>query len=853
MKVLDKITYRSLKLNKKRSIGTIIGIVLAVALICAVGGLATSYLKSLVNNAIEERGYQHIELVNVNSDKLAELKQNRDIERINTIGNNGRYLGKDCKAIYSYSMENNQYDELKFELLEGRFPENENEIVVNTDFLLEDGYKLGDTVDLYTYDEEKDITFIDISEENNRTSNEINNEVAVESLTIVGVVSKSRWGENYEHRYVIEKGTGSESFNAFITLKDVKDYKGTLSGIMEVGSYKEINEDDPISGQPICRINHELLKWEALSFSDSSTQMLIALVIIVMFIVLVVSVFCIRNSFEISITEKLRIYGMFASVGTTKKQIKKNVIYEGVLLGLIGIPLGILGGCAAVTLLIFITNEVGVSTAMFEHTVLVAHFTWHPIVTSIILGIITIYLSAISAARRASKVSPIENIKNTNEVKITKKNLKMPKYIKSIFKMGGVIAYKNLKRSKKKYRTTVLALVISVFSFISVNAFLEEGLMKELTTVVDSPYKVHISTGVRELNSEVEDYIKNMKEVDEVHSCYKMDTNESIMVTDEEKVHQLLKDEYFVNNTDVKGCEIDLIALDDKEFNEYIKEIGIKSDIEKTGAIFCDGFGNLKNYYDNSYTSGREEWVLKEKDRAFSYNKGDIIKTFVYAGETKIDVEYNIAKVTDKLPKAIDIFHSSPLGYIIVNKDGYTDFNWVYKNIAIKTKDSYKVEKVLRGAFPHIGIDNMDKQIQSAKGIAIIYNVFLYGFIGVITLIGLTNIFNTITSNMELRQKEFAMLKSVGMTKNEFNRMIRLETVFYSTKALVYGIVLGILGAFVIHKAFGFRENSVFIIPYKAIVVSIIFVVIIVYGVMKYSINKIDKKNVIETIRNENI
>ncbi len=102
-------------------------------------------------------------------------------------------------------------------------------------------------------------------------------------------------------------------------------------------------------------------------------------------------------------------------------------------------------------------------------------------------------------------------------------------------------------------------------------------------------------------------------------------------------------------------------------------------------------------------------------------------------------------------------------------------------------------------------------------------------FIAVITLIGVTNIFNTITSNMELRQKEFAMLKSIGMTKKEFNRMINLETIFYGTKSWIYGTILGLIGTFAMYQAFSVKIEQGVYIPITPIIISAIFVFIFVF------------------------
>ena len=135
----------------------------------------------------------------------------------------------------------------------------------------------------------------------------------------------------------------------------------------------------------------------------------------------------------------------------------------------------------------------------------------------------------------------------------------------------------------------------------------------------------------------------------------------------------------------------------------------------------------------------------------------------------------------------------------------------------------------------------------------LVISIFLYGFIAVITLIGITNIFNTITTTMKLRSKEFAMLKSVGMTKKEFNRMIRLESIFYGMKALIIGIPIGIALSYLIYMAFLNSIEVPYAMPIRAIIISIIFVLVLISIIMKFSINKINKQNIIETIRNDNI
>ena len=143
--------------------------------------------------------------------------------------------------------------------------------------------------------------------------------------------------------------------------------------------------------------------------------------------------------------------------------------------------------------------------------------------------------------------------------------------------------------------------------------------------------------------------------------------------------------------------------------------------------------------------------------------------------------------------------------------------------------------------------------VDQQNRIILVISIFLYGFITVITLIGVTNIFNTITTNMILRSKEFAMLKSIGMTNKEFNRMIRLESIMYGTKSLMIGIPIGLALSYAIYKSVAIKTNYGFMIPWWPIIISIIFVFIIVRITMKYSLDKINKQNIVETIRNDNI
>ena len=131
--------------------------------------------------------------------------------------------------------------------------------------------------------------------------------------------------------------------------------------------------------------------------------------------------------------------------------------------------------------------------------------------------------------------------------------------------------------------------------------------------------------------------------------------------------------------------------------------------------------------------------------------------------------------------------------------------------------------------------------------------IFLYGFITVVALIGITNIFNTVTTNMELRAPEFAMLRSMGMTGREFRRMIWLEGIFYGGKALLIGIPAGLLLSVCFNRAMGEGIVTEFRFPWLGTGTAAAAVVFLLFVIMRYSMRKINQRNMIETIRNENI
>ncbi len=867
----------------------------------------TSFQETLIQNAINETGYYHIKISNISDDDVKEIKNNRDIQNIYQINNVGyaklqESQNKDKPYVEVYSMNTDTFNDLKFNLIQGRFATNSDEIVIsdhirtNGDVDLKvgdeitfeigkrvvNGYELDDSNPYIYYEQSDDETGKNavnsgdssnsgeithdekipngaISHESESDkSGKLPNKIYTEELQvhttktfkIVGVIERPEYTfEQYSAPgyTVITTNMNEGKICAYLSLNNPSEYKTSITELLGANSYKEVLRMDSDNFKySDYEINEELLRWQVFAFSDSTVSMLTSVIGVVIFIIIFTSVFCIRNSFAISVTEKTKMYGMLSSVGATKKQIKKNVVFEGLVLAIIGIPIGIICGLFAVYVLLKIVNSL-IGEYLLSHVDgIIFSVSFVPILLSIILGIVTIYISSISSAKKASKVSPIENVRNTDDIKIKNKKLKTPKIIYKIFKTGGVLAYKNLKRNKKKYRTTVVSLAISIFVFITMNVFLVNAFDLTGNYYEDYDYNFKIRTNLGEISEEQQNKIISYDSVQDYFMIYKTKDNTTLDIKDLSKINNnedISTQVSQIDNSQYEGdvpyeekyCSLQLIGLDNNTFKKYCKKIKVDYEKARNKGILID------NYFEYNENESKEF-------RRYNYKENDVI-----TGEyNEQSLSINIAKITDIRPYGYEKYYYRD-GFLVVNIDEFKDLDFELDMININSNNNEGLADFIQNENKNIDYLDLDAAVKEEKAMVLVVKIFLYGFITVITLIGVTNIFNTITSNMELRQKEFAMLKSIGMTKKEFDRMINLETLFYGTKSWIYGVILGLFGTFELYKAFSVKINSGIYIPVRPIIISAIFVFILVFFIMKYSIGKINKQNTIETIRKENI
>lgn len=893
MKVLNKFTIKNLKLNKSRTIVTIIGIMLSCALIMVVAGMAASAQQTMVNLQINVTGNYDLFVKGANKKIIDNAQANRNVKDIYIKQNLGcAYLPQakfDTKPYINVVAFNEKSftDCFNVTLKEGRLPQNGNELVLSQSVIENSkaDYKIGDTVALdlgkRVYDSGAEIPLDDTDYFNDTNGTEKLVDTHKKTYTVVGVFNKvsssyfaaDNFSASSSAFTLAEENADINDLFISFTSDGKKDYITTSGEILNLtgDDFESLKNDFEVyleNGDfDEAGINKDLLRYKGFALSDEYMRMLLSLAVIIIVIIAISSIFVIRNSFAISITEKTKLYGMLASIGATSKQIRHNVIFEGFVLGIIGIPAGILLGTGVIYLLVVILNAL--LGSMLNGISFAFALPWWVAVISAVMSAVIILFSTLSSAFRASRIAPITAIRSNNDIKINKKkSYKSPKFIKKLFGVGGEIAYKNLKRSKKKYRTTVISIIVTVAMFISISTFIEYGMKITGDHFKDILYNITVHANDKMSYDEYENIYKRI--------IADTDINSSIKACENYYGNIVGLTDYYTE--DAKAAELQggdlayVFGVDNKSFKEYVTALGYNYDDVKDKALITNDF----KYYnsDNILIKGKEfdlpmNTVVKLYPNGNpSYTEDDIKEIqktdpdFVYNPDDYKSVDLVIYDTINKeVPGSIvsSIMSTLNEGSVLVSEDYFKklfgeDNDYTTRVVVIDSADpANTVEYIHNLGIENLDVFNVNEQKEQMNAIVLIIAIFAYGFIIVISLIGITNVFNTINTNMRLRSKEFAMLKSIGMTKKEFNRMIRLESLFYGLKSLLIGVPLGLLGGYAIFKATGNTIMLDYSFPTMAVLISIVFVFFVVWLIMKISISKVNKQNIIETIRNDNI
>lgn len=849
MSILNRLTIKNLRLNKKRTIVTIIGIILSTALMVGIGLLFSSFQDLMIRDTIGYSGKYEAKYNDVDLDKLNNIKDKGFTYFYEKpIGFSKIESSNEYKPyMYITSVNKEYFNELK--LVDGSFPKNENEVVISNHVITNGGlnYKVGDIV-TFTYGSRNidgDITLAN----SELVDGEFLTNEGTHTYKIVGIVDRSNF-ESYSASgytaFTVDVNSDNGNVNLYVMFNKNKKI---IKQSEELA--KELNYNGDIN------YNSTLLALYGESTYGNVMSSMGGMMIIMLSLVSIGCIIVIYNSFAISVMERKKEFGLLSSIGTTKRQLSHTVFFEALVVGVIGIILGILGAYIGIGCVILIINNL--ISDMLEYKL---HLVTNPlfIIIPVIFMIIVIGVSAFIPSRRASKVSPIEAIRQNDDIKINKKKIRTSKLVLKLFGIEGEIALKNIKRNKKKYRVTIVSLFISIVLFISFSSYMNYTLNTASSVMGEVPYDYQISYFGDDPNNDKEalDKINEIVKSSDVKEYVSYSVSNLSIIgnyTYSDEYLDFYKSAYGENGikalNNLKYQYISIYILDDNSYNKYKKLIGL----DKDSVILLNKFkgvsyGNNKrvNYnipvinngninikicnFDNDEDVDTTKYCNNNIDNIFVTNKSfDLIEEFSYMDDFKLIVN---KKLYDSISDS---------------STHYTQFNIISDN----TNNIDKLTKDL-DKYSNVNYTNIKEAMKQTNNLILVVKILMYGFISLVTLIGVTSVFNTISTSMALRKREFAVLRSIGLTNRGFNKILFFESLFFGMKSLIFAIPVSIGITVLIHYALADMVSiSTIIIPWKYIIISIVSVFVIVLLTMMYSTSKIKKHNIIEQIREENI
>lgn len=849
MRLFTRLSINDIKLNKKRSLVTMIGMILSVVLITATISIYSSLISSITNFIIIKNGDFHVAFYDVSKEETKDFESSQKVDSINSVYNigyakiNSRNESKPYVLIKAFSEKS--IDDLSIQLKEGRLPKNDKEILIPTHLESNAGlkFKVGDDITLNIGSRTLNQKELGLFDEFNK-----NEELRIRkkiTYKVVGIIEKPSLfiedSTSPSYTFITKKNNSNHTkMDLYIryTKSGENDLYKTTSNFLGIdyntlekifkGKYTE-DEYNSLAKEMnkakyTISINDKLVMLETNPLKDDDIKSITNVVLIIALMIILTSIFCIKNSFDISMCDKLKNFGILASVGATKKQIRKCAIYEAFILGVMATPMGIVLGIISSYFLIKIGN-IYFSHNIMNGITLVCNFSIVSIIISVVISFVTIYLSSVKSAKKVSKISPIRVIRKNNN--IDSKYIKDNKMINKIFGISGSIAYKNIKRNKKKYRLIILSFVIVITTFIVLTSSFDL-IFKSIKTIYNTDdYNIHYSINVTN-NDLLYRKVLSTTQLDNIDRFSIVRSMGARIIEDN------IKDNNYVNIT----------SIGNSEYKNYISELGLKYEDIKDKFILIDY--NRSCGYDEKNNKN-----ICENKREFSLNVGDNAEII---SDNNKKLLLNLGYVTNKKPFSLKKAINS---MVIVSDELYDNLiqDKTYLSVYFSSSNPTKLQNDIHSILQNYNynLNNVDDQVKSMQNFYKLISIFLYIFIGVITLIDLTTIFNTITTNIEFRKQEFAVFRSIGMTSREFNKMIKLESVLIGLKTMIYSVPIAMIVCLFLYNIINLEANIEFHLPFIPILIALIFVSLLIYTMMKYCLNKVNNQNMIETIRNDNI
>lgn len=862
---------------------TIIGIALSVAMFTAVTEATASAFEYLIEFAKESDGAYHGLYRSVSSEDCEKFESDSRLDETSRLANLGyaKLDGfSDGTYIYLAGMDADQNGLMPVSVYAGRMPENENEVLIPSHLRNKGAdLKLGTELELKLGQRVFEGNILGQSD-----CYEPGEEIYVyETRTVTVVGFYYRFPANFESYdtpgYTVLTIGDESPYDDYLLMFSLKNAK----------NMRNITEDYSEMGDVFS--NKYLLAYLVSGYSETARVVIAAYAAVLIIIILFGSVALIYNSFAISVSERTRQFGLLKSIGATKWQVRDSVIYEALVLCVIGIPLGLISGCIGIGITfkalgssmgVLFSDTIGVEMKLVVKPSALA--------AAAVIGLLSTVISAMIPAMRAAKLTPIEAIRQSTDIKISSRQVKSRPLVRKLFGFEGDMASKNFRRNRKRYRAVVISLFSSMVLFIAASSF-----CSYLTDFVaqdaefddyDIIVTLYDDKNDTELNKK---YFEQMMTAEHVDSGTLKRSYRTDMDLDRTYVNEKIDPDwqfYTIIN-----------FIDDESFKAMCQKYNVDADKYFTGepmGLFIDSGMDVSTDEDkaekeylltgdvlDAINYGRYKdlpgYTLYTTIQEYDKDINDYVNYYVFAETDYLGVDgagsYDVPEEhTIRLPeedareiaelKIGDVIRDNlggsdecaifvPLTYSdeMIGNQGWTNFTFNAEDY--KTAESEISDILAELAVPYAGISNRARNQATEKALAEIINVMAYGFIILISLIALVNVFNTISTSIILRRREFAMLRSVGMTEKGFRRMMNYECIMYGVRSVAAGVPVSIVASYLIYRFL--VDDKGFTLPWLSLGIAVGSVFAVVFITMLYAMHHIKNDNTIETLRNENI
>lgn len=922
MNIMNRLAWRSLWKNRTRTLVTIVGIILSAAMFTAVATLGVSLRQYMVDITIYNTGDYFIRFDNATAEEVEVIQAREEISQLGiakTLGYVNVGTEEQNQSYILTALDENAFEMRTILVKKGRLPEAPDEIAVPEHCLWylqamgmagEPGETLSlDVVpryeDEYYYDHMPEFPISDIPS-------------FTESYVIVGILDSdssrlSDWS--------------MQPMN-FITVDDETHAFHWARLFAKTADPMDAYALQDASLANVCSVNTDLLNYYGASRYTNINDLIYTVCAILMVIILACSVSLIYNAFSISLTERARDFGLLSSVGATKKQLRRSVYFEALALSIIGVPLGILCGYFGIGVTLYLTGDLitGLMIGSLQSGVIFRAVPSLPAFCCAgVVAVVTVLISAWLPLKKAMKLEPISSIRQNGDYQIPKK-LRSGHISGRFFGVPGLMSTKYYSVSRRKYRTTVISLTLSVIIFLTSVGF--TGILTTLAkdTANDHNYDFRIHTS--------EEKYAEIRKLDCVaDSAFVWDEfclgilTEGVYSEEYREYLQVVKSS---GSYVPEGLGIKLYFLEDERFRAFSRDQGIDPEpyfgantlqaicIRAKSALYVtkdDGtlerqvltapvFESLPatvDLHSSQFSNALLDLIFSfggGMDFGFSDWEGHIVQTFSISdaeippeyptntdgtlsfillprtledGNQVIDFHFfsrdtrtvgarfvteedipllpamTIRDQAEELPFGVgDHSSTDSLSLILPESSMFTEGG---KSLQVKTSDYHAMVSWIRANLQeHEYEDYLQSQIQYRNLMTMIY-VFSYGFIILVSLICVCNVFNTISTNIALRRRDFGMLRSVGMQERQLRRMLLLECARYGVRSLLWGLPIGVGAGYGIYRLLDLGGAVTYRFPWMAVCIAALAVFFIVFITMRYAVHKLRRDDPITAIR----